>query len=459
MTGQAVDAEQTEVDIVVLGLGPAGESVAGQLAEAGLSVAGVEERLVGGECPYWGCVPSKMMIRAGNALAEARRVAGLAGEANVRPDWSVVARRIREEATDDWDDQVAVDRFTGKGGVFVRGRGRITGPGTVDVEGRVLTARRGIVVATGSSPAIPAVPGLQDVPYWTNREAIEVAELPRSLLVLGGGAIGVELAQVYARFGVQVTVVEAGPRLVPVEEPEASELVRAALDADGAAVRVGVQAEKVRGDDTGVVVDVGGEELNAERLLVATGRRVNVAAVGLDRLGVPADARAVRVNERLRVADGVWAVGDVTGQGAFTHVGMYQADIAVRDILGSAGPGADYRAVPRVTFTDPEVGAVGLTEQQARDAGLAVQVGLAELPSSARGWIHKAGNEGLIKLVVDAEADVLVGATSAGPAGGEVLGMLALAVKARLPLDELRTLIYAYPTFHRAVEAAVHDLH
>lgn len=253
-----------QVDVVVVGLGPAGESVAGQLAEAGLSVVGVEQQLVGGECPYWGCVPSKMMIRAANLLAEARRVPGMAGTATVTPDWALVAQRIRAEATDDWNDQVAVDRFTGKGGTLVRGRGRLVGSGQVAVGDRVFTARRGVVLATGTSPAVPPVTGLGDVPFWTNREAIEAERLPGALLVLGGGAIGVELAQVFARFGVEVTVVEAAPSLLPGEEPEAGELVRQALTADGVRVLTGTVADKARTDGDRVVVSLDGEELPAE---------------------------------------------------------------------------------------------------------------------------------------------------------------------------------------------------
>src|SRR5689334_10762054 len=189
-----------QVDVVVIGLGVGGEEVAGKLAEAGLRVVGIENRLVGGECPYWGCVPSKMMIRAGNLLAEARRIDGMAGHAEATPDWGPVARRIRDEATDNWNDQVAVDRFTGKGGIFVRGTGRITGPRTVSVGDQTFSASRGIVLGTGTAPLVPPIPGLADTPLWTNREAIEAETLPRSLSVLGGGAIGIELAQVFARF-------------------------------------------------------------------------------------------------------------------------------------------------------------------------------------------------------------------------------------------------------------------
>ncbi|MER7330796.1 MULTISPECIES: FAD-dependent oxidoreductase [unclassified Micromonospora] len=486
-------AEPELVDVVVVGLGVGGEEVAGRLAEAGLTVVGVERDLVGGECPYWGCIPSKMMIRAANAIAEARRIDGLAGAAQVRPDWAPVAKRIREEATDTWDDTVAVERFTGKGGRFVRGSARLDGPGRVRVGERVFQARHAIVLGTGTKPSVPPVDGLADTPYWTNRQAIEVEELPESLLVLGGGAIGLELAQVFARFGVRVTVVEAADRVLAVEEPEASEVAAAALRADGVEIHTGVRAERVRHDGRGFTLHgAGGAEFTAERLLVVTGRRAHLDELGLDTVGVDAGQRYLAVDDRLHVTDGIWAVGDVTGEGAFTHVAMYQAGIVVADVLdhvrradggpdasgtaratggvvgasgttgsgGAAGavPRADYRALPRVTFTDPEVGAVGLTERQARERGINVQVGRTELPSSARGWIHKSGNEGFIKLVADADQGVLVGATSVGPAGGEVLSGLVVAVHAAVPLSRLRHMIYAYPTFHRAIEDALRNL-
>ncbi|MGX8904874.1 dihydrolipoyl dehydrogenase family protein [Streptomyces netropsis] len=453
-----------QVDVVVIGMGPGGEQVAGSLAEAGLSVVGVEAELVGGECPYWGCVPSKMMIRAGNLLAEARRVPGMAGSAEVTADWGPVAARIREEATDDWDDRVAADRFTGKGGRLARGRGRLTGPGRVEVTGddggtEAFHARRGVVLATGTRPQIPPVPGLADVPYWTNRDAIAAKEPPRTLLVLGGGAIGVELAQVYARFSTRVTVVEALDALIPVEEPEAGELLAGVLREEGLTLRTGARASRVRhSGDTFTLTLEDGDELTAERLLVATGRRVDLTELGLETVGLDPKARALAVDGQLLAAPGLWGVGDVTGHGAFTHVAMYEADIAVRAVLGEPGPDADYRALPRVTFTDPEIGAVGLTEKQAREKGLRVRTGLSRVPSSARGWIHKAGNEGLVKLVEDADRGVLVGATSAGPAGGEVLYGLAVAVRAEVPVASLRHMIYAYPTFHRAVEDALKDL-
>jgi pyruvate/2-oxoglutarate dehydrogenase complex dihydrolipoamide dehydrogenase (E3) component len=446
-------------DVIVVGMGPAGEAVAGTLAEAGLNVVGIDRELVGGECPYWGCVPSKMMVRAAHALAEARRIPGLAGTVEVSPDWAPVAARIRAEATDDWDDKVAVDRFESKGGRFIRGHGRLTATDTVAVGDLAFTARRGVVIATGSSAAVPPVPGLAETPYWTNREIIEATELPRSLLVLGGGAIGAELAQVMTRFDVDVTVIEALERLLPLDEPEAGTLLAEVFAAEGIDVRTGVAARRVDHEGRRFAVSLAdGSRVTAERLLVATGRRVDLEAIGAEVLGVDPTSRSLAVDEHLRVQPGVWAVGDITGRGAFTHVGMYQARIAAADILGQEHEPADYRALPRVTFTDPEVASVGLSEADARDAGIEVATGTALVPHTARGWIHKTGNEGFIKLVADQRRGHLVGATVVGPNGGEVLGLLALAVHARTPLATLRTMIYAYPTFHRGIEDALGDL-
>jgi pyruvate/2-oxoglutarate dehydrogenase complex dihydrolipoamide dehydrogenase (E3) component len=453
-------SETLRTDVVVMGMGPGGEDVAGRLADAGVDVVGIDRELVGGECPYWGCVPSKMMIRAAHLLAEARRIPGMAGDVTVHPDWAPVARRIRDEATDDWDDRVAVERFEDKGGRFVRGHARITGPGQVTVDDdRVIEARRGIVVASGTHASTPPIPGLDAVPYWTNRGAIEAKELPPSLIVVGGGAIGAELAQVFARFGVEVTVVEALDRLVAGDEPEAGRVLAEAFRREGVAVHTSAEVTRIDGDEAGVTVQLGdGTSLVAAQLLVATGRRADIAAVGLGAVGVDETRRWVPVDGHLRVTDGVWAVGDITGKGAFTHVAMYQSPIAVADILGDDQAPADYRALPRVTFTDPEIGAVGLTEDHARDAGIAVRTGTADVPSTARGWIHKAGNDGFIKLVEDAERGVLVGATAMSPAGGEILGLLTLAVHAQVPTEQLRHMIYAYPTFHRGIEDALGDL-
>jgi pyruvate/2-oxoglutarate dehydrogenase complex dihydrolipoamide dehydrogenase (E3) component len=458
--------EPEHTDVVVIGMGPGGEYAAGALAEAGLHVTGVEERLVGGECPYFGCIPSKMMIRAGNLIAETRRVPGMAGTSTVTPDWSPVALRIREEATDYWSDKVAADRFESKGGHLVRGHATITGPGSVRVSSdssdsggpRELRARRGIVINSGTAPAIPPIQGLAGTPYWTNREIVQAEQVPESMIVLGGGAIGAELAQVFARFGTEVTVVEALPRLVSFEEPEASDLIGRVFMREGIKVFTSAPAERVGYRDGCFSVHLGGAVLTASRLLVATGRRSDLAGLGVAAIGLDPTARVIATDGWMRAAEGVWAIGDVTGKGAFTHMSMYQADIVVRDILVQGGQAADYRAVPRVTFTDPEIGSVGLTSAAAREAGLRVRTGITQVPYSARGWIHKAGNDGFIKVVEDADRQVLVGATSAGPWGGEVLSALQVAIRAEVPLATLRNMPYAYPTFYRAIEDALKAL-
>ena len=436
-----------QCDVVVLGLGVGGEEVAGRLAQAGLSVVGIEARLVGGECPYWGCIPSKMMIRAADLLAEAHRVPGMAGDAVVTPDYAPVAVRLRE-ATDDWDDKVAVDRFTNKGGKFIRGWGRVVRPGVVEVDGREFEAKRGVVVSTGTKAVIPPIDGLAGTPYWTNREAIEAAAVPQSLILLGGGAIGLELSQVFARFGTEVTIVEMGSRLLAQEEPESSALAAKVLAADGIRIHTEHAVKSISYDGGLFSLDDG--FVTAEKLLVATGRKPDLESIGLEKL------EKVEVDEWMRAGEKLWAVGDIAGHGAFTHMAMYEADIVVRDILGQAGPSADYRALPRVTFTDPEIGAVGLTEAQARQQFMNVQTGFVESANTTRGWIHKG--EGFIKVVADADRGVLVGGTTAGPMGGEMVSALVVAVHGEVPIERLIYMPYAYPTFHRGIQAALQSL-
>lgn len=456
----------TAVDLVVIGLGPGGEHLATEAAKAGLSVVGIDERLVGGECPYYGCVPSKMVIRAANLLADARRVVALAGTAEVAPDWGKVHARIRDEATDDWDDTVAVERLERAGVRFVRGHGRLVDTGVVEVDGTRYAASKGVVLNTGTSPAAPPVDGLADTPFWTNRDVLATPDLPASMTVIGGGAIGAELAQAFGRFGTRVSLVEVAPRILALEEPESSDVVARAMAADGIQVLAGASIGSVRHADgrfTVSLTDAAGTalELGSDRLLVAAGRRPNLADLGLETVGLDPGARAVDTDARMRAGERLWAIGDITGKGAFTHMSMYQADVALADITGRTGADgreAEYHAVPRVTFTDPEVGSVGLSEAQAREAGIDVAVGIAPLAESTRGWITGPGGDGLIKLVEDRAAGHLVGATSVGPMGGEVLSMLATAVHARVPTATLARMPFAYPTFHRAVETALADL-
>jgi pyruvate/2-oxoglutarate dehydrogenase complex dihydrolipoamide dehydrogenase (E3) component len=396
-----------------------------------------------------------MMIAAARELDAARRVPEFGGTAQVQPDWGPVAARIRDEATDDWDDTVAVKRLQDAGVTFARGAGRLVGDRQVQVGETTYVARRGVVLNPGTDPVSPPIDGLADTPYWTNRDVVQLRELPGSLLVIGGGAIGVELSQALHAFGVDVTILELAPRLLPPEEPESAAALEKALTAAGIRVLTGVSIQSVAYADGGFTIDLGDVSVTGDKLLVATGRKPKFADLGLDTVGLDPEARSLETDERMRVKDGLWAIGDVTGKGAFTHVSMYQAAVAVRDLLGEDGPWADYRAVPRVTFTHPEVASVGLSEAQAKEQGIDVRTSLVE-DLGSRGWIVM--HEGLIKLVADRERGVLVGASVVGPAAGEIFSMLVTAVHAEVPVETLRTMHYAYPTLHRSVESAVGGL-
>ena len=457
-----------DADLVVIGTGPGGESLANRAASSGLRVVVVEKHLVGGECPYYGCIPSKMMLRAAHALTEAHRAGQLAGTVTVEPSFAPVAQRVAEQATDHWNDAVAVKRLEDAGTTVIRGTGRLDGArrvlvtpaGTSGGDGEIaIDARIGVVVNPGTRPAAPPIEGLAGTPYWTNREALQATAAPAELIVIGGGPIGCELTQVFSRFGTRVTLVQHGPRLLAGDEPEASALLERVLVEEGVRVLTDADPTSVtyaEGRFTLTLAD--GQQVSGDRLLVAAGRTPNTDGLGLESVGL--DPRDITVDEWMRAGGdqaGLWIIGDVTGHGAFTHMSMYQADIAFRSITDAGGFSAAYHAVPHATFTDPEVGGVGLTEAAARAAGLTVRTGSTDLAASSRGFTHGPGAVGLIKVV---EADgVLVGATAVGPAGGELLGLLALAVHARIPVETLGSMIYAYPTFHRAIASAIDDLH
>lgn len=442
--------------VVVLGVGTSGEDSALRLARAGLDVVGIEKALIGGECPYWACLPTKSLARSASLLAEARRANGLVGRVDVDPDWSTIAARLRAEVTGGWDDSGAQARFEAEGGRILRGQGRVVAPHTVRVGDTEVVGDRGVLVATGSSPVIPPIPGLADVPYWTTHEAVEAETLPASLVVLGGGAVGCELGQVFARFGVDVTIVEGRERLLPAAEPEASRLVEDALRRDGINVRSGTLATGVHSDGDGVMVHLdSGDTVRAQTLLLALGRRADAESLGVTSAGARTNHGFIVVDEQLRAAEGMWAIGDVTGRGLLTEVAVYQGLLAVEDILGKHPPRADYSAVPITVFTDPEFGSVGLTEQAARDQGHDVAVTVKDVQATFRGWLHRVGGEGTIKLVVDCEQDRLLGATVVGPRASDVLGFLAIAVQARVPVSRLGTMIYAFPTFYGGIGEAI----
>lgn len=446
-----------EVDVVCLGGGVAGEAIAGGLQGSGLSVVVVERELVGGECPYWGCVPSKTLLRSAETLAEAARARELAAS---RVDWDEdfpkISKRVLWMARD-LDDTRPAAALEATGAKLVRGAGRLVDSRTIEVGGEAFTARKAIVIANGSTAAIPPIPGLDGVDYWTNRQAAIPRELPASLAVLGGGAIGVELGQAFARLGSKVTVIEAGARFLGLEEPEAGAALLPHLEADGIKVMVGDPAVGVEKTSAGVrVLLKSGASVEAARLLVATGRRANSEA-WID-IGLAKTERGwLKVDPAtLEAAPGIYGCGDVTGIAGFTHVAYYHGQVVARRIRGEDAR-ADHVAVPRVTFIDPEVASVGLSEAGARAAGLDVVVAAADPGETARGYIHDF-HGGVVKLVGDRKRGVLVGATVVSPRAGEIIGELVLAVRAGIPLRLLGDVIHPFPAFNRVLGAAMQEL-
>jgi len=348
------------------------------------------------------------------------------------------------------DDSEQVEGYERQGVTVIKGAARIAGPGRVEVGDRVLKTER-IVIATGSDPVIPPIDGLEEAGYWTNREATTVSELPSSLVVLGGGPVGVELAQLFRRFGVDVTLVQSPDRLLNREDPAVGELIGEVLAEEGIDVRLGARAERVRRDGARRVVALaGGDEVTGHEVLVATGRTARVEGIGLENVGVEPGPQGVPIDGRCRAADGVWAIGDVTGVMPFTHVGMYQARIAVADIAGGTAE-ADYSAIPRVVFSDPEIAAVGLTQEQAREQDLDVVTSRVSLPEViARPWTYERDPRGELGLVADRGRGVLVGAWAVAPLAGEWIHQAALAVKTRTPLAVLLDTVAQFPTFSEA---------
>lgn len=449
MTGHRAE----QFDVVVIGSGSGGRAVAGRLADAGMTVAMVESGLVGGECPYWACMPAKTLLRPAEVVAAARRVPGVA--ARIESLDAVLG--FRDDVTSHLDDAAKVSRYTARGVTLLRGHGRLAGPGHVAVDGRRYATPR-VVIATGSVTALPPIDGLQGVPYWTNRETMALSDVPERTAVLGGGAVGVELGQMLSRYGSQVTVFETGERLLDREEPEVGSRVAGQFAGEGIEVRFGTQVTSVACTDGGASVRwSGGGALEVSRLVVATGRRPQVEDLGLETVGIAPGERGIDVDERCRVSAGIWAVGDVTGVGQFTHVAAYQGRIACADILGQDAR-ADYRAVPRVVFCDPEVAAVGLTSSQAADAGIVTVAATVDLSDAERARTYGRGITGCVGVLADARQATLVGAYAVGPLAGEWIHMAVLAVKARIPIEVLRDTIAQFPTFSESLVTAVREL-
>jgi pyruvate/2-oxoglutarate dehydrogenase complex dihydrolipoamide dehydrogenase (E3) component len=446
-----------EFDVVCLGGGVAGEAIAKGLQDSGLTLAVVERELVGGECAYWGCIPSKTLLRSGETLSEADRARVLAAS---HVEWSVdfakVSKRVRWMARD-LDDTRAAVAMEATGARLVRGDGTLADPRTVLVGREQLVARRAVVIANGSTAVIPPIPGLNTVDYWTNRQAAVPTELPASLAILGGGAIGVELAQAFARLGSKVTVIEAGPAFLGLEEPEACAALRPHLEADGITLSIGDACVGVEPQGSAVTMRLkSGATITADRLLVATGRRPNSEA--WRGAGLPQTERGwLKVDPAtLEAQPGVFGAGDITGLGGFTHLAYYHGQVVARRLRG-VDARADHTAVPRVTFTDPEVASVGLSEAAARARGVDVAIGTGDPAEAARGYIHDF-HSGAIKLVADRARGVLVGATLVTPRAGEMLGEIVLAIKLGTPLQTLADVIHPFPAFNRVLGASLEQL-
>lgn len=444
-----------QFDAIVIGMGPGGEVAASRLLAAGRNVAVIERELIGGECAYWACMPSKTLLRGPEAVAEATRAAGATGAATDWPD----LREYRDWMIRHLDDTRQIRGYEEHGATVVKATARIIAPGTVQAGERTLTADH-VIIATGSDPIRPPVDGLDQVMVWTNREATTVADIPTRVLMLGGGSVGVELGQFFARMGAEVTIVQRGATLMDREDPRVGELTREALQAEGVTVQTGCTAVRARRHADGTLVTLqDGATVATDVIVLGTGRQPRTAGLGLEAAGGRLNGHgAVVVDQHCQAAEGLWALGDTTGVSLFTHVAKYQARVITDNILGRAHT-ASYDGIPRVVFADPEIAAAGLTAAQARARGLDVattEINLAE--TIARPVTYERDPRGTLGLIADRGADLLVGAWAVAPLAAEWIHQAALAIRARIPISTLLDQVTQFPTYSEGYLAALEAL-